>query len=135
MTYKPRSDFLHIMESRGYLQDCTDFKGLDEQLLKKTIPAYIGFDATADSLHVGSLIQIMILRWLQKTGHKPITLMGGGTTKIGDPSGKDQSRKLLTTDEINQNISGIRTVFNKYLKFGDGKTDAIQPNNLSLIHI
>ena len=129
MTYKPRSDFLHIMESRGYLQDCTDLKGLDEQLLKKTIPAYIGFDATADSLHVGSLIQIMILRWLQKTGHKPITLMGGGTTKIGDPSGKDQSRKLLTTDEINQNISGIRTVFNKYLKFGDGKTDAIQPNN------
>ena len=96
MTYKPRSDFLHIMESRGYLQDCTDLKGLDEQLLKKTIPAYIGFDATADSLHVGSLIQIMILRWLQKTGHKPITLMGGGTTKIGDPSGKDQSRKLLS---------------------------------------
>ena len=82
-----------------------------------------------DSLHVGSLIQIMILRWLQKTGHKPITLMGGGTTKIGDPSGKDQSRKLLTTDEINQNISGIRKVFNKYLEFGDRKIDAIQPNN------
>jgi tyrosyl-tRNA synthetase len=129
MTYKPRSDFLHIMESRGYLQDCTDLEGLDKRLLKKTIPAYIGFDATADSLHVGSLIQIMILRWLQKTGHKPITLMGGGTTKIGDPSGKDQSRKLLTTSEIDQNISGIRTVFDKYLKFGDGKTDAIQPNN------
>ena len=129
MTYKPRSDFLHIMQSRGYLQDCSDFEGLDQALSKKTVSAYIGFDATANSLHVGSLIQIMILRWLQKTGHKPITLMGGGTTKIGDPSGKDQSRQLLSSNEINENIVGIRKVFDKYLQFGIGKTDAVQPNN------
>lgn len=129
MTYKPRSDFLHIMQSRGYLQDCSDFEGLDQALSKKTVSAYIGFDATANSLHVGSLIQIMILRWLQKTGHKPITLMGGGTTKIGDPSGKDQSRQLLSSNEINENIVGIRKVFDKYLQFGIEKTDAVQPNN------
>lgn len=129
MTYKPKSEFLHVMQSRGFLQDCTDLEGLDEALLSGVVPAYIGFDATADSLHVGSLIQIMILRWLQKTGHKPITLMGGGTTKIGDPSGKDEARQLLTTDKINENIAGIRKVFDKYLSFGDGPTDAIQPNN------
>ena len=104
MPFKPRSDFLHIMNSRGFLQDCSDLEGLDERMKKETISAYIGFDATADSLHVGSLIQIMMLRWLQKTGHRPIALMGGGTTKIGDPSGKDQSRQLLTSDEIQQNI-------------------------------
>ncbi len=129
MSFKPRSDFLHIMNSRGFLQDCSDLEGLDERMKKETISAYIGFDATADSLHVGSLIQIMMLRWLQKTGHRPITLMGGGTTKIGDPSGKDQSRQLLTSEEIQQNIIGIRQVFDKYLKFGDGSSDAIQPNN------
>jgi tyrosyl-tRNA synthetase len=117
------------MQSRGYLQDCSDFEGLDQALRKKTISAYIGFDATANSLHVGSLIQIMILRWLQQTGHKPITLMGGGTTKIGDPSGKDQSRQLLSSNEINENIVGIRKVFDKYLQFGMEKTDAVQPNN------
>ena len=129
MPFKPRSDFLHIMNSRGFLQDCSDLEGLDERMKKETISAYIGFDATADSLHVGSLIQIMMLRWLQKTGHRPITLMGGGTTKIGDPSGKDQSRQLLTSDEIQQNIIGIRQVFDKYIKFGEGSSDAIQPNN------
>ena len=129
MPYKPRSDFLHIMNSRGFLQDCSDLEGLDELMKKGIISAYIGFDATADSLHVGSLIQIMMLRWLQKTGHKPIALMGGGTTKIGDPSGKDQSRQLLTADEIQQNIIGIRKVFDKYIKFGGGASDAIQPNN------
>jgi tyrosyl-tRNA synthetase len=117
------------MQSRGYLQDCSDFEGLDQALRKKTVSAYIGFDATANSLHVGSLIQIMILRWLQQTGHKPITLMGGGTTKIGDPSGKDQSRQLLSSNEINENIVGIRKVFDKYLQFGMEKTDAVQPNN------
>ena len=129
MSFKPRSDFLHIMNSRGFLQDCSDLEGLDERMKKETISAYIGFDATADSLHVGSLIQIMMLRWLQKTGHRPIALMGGGTTKIGDPSGKDQSRQLLTSDEIQQNIIGIRQVFDKYIKFGEGFSDAIQPNN------
>ncbi len=129
MTYKPKSEFLHVMQTRGFLQDCTDLEGLDERLLEGVLPAYIGFDATADSLHVGSLIQIMMLRWLQKTGHKPITLMGGGTTKIGDPSGKDEARQLLTTDQINENIAGIRKVFTKYLSFGNAATDAIQPNN------
>ena len=129
MPYKPRSDFMHIMNSRGFLQDCSDLEGLDEEMKKGAISAYIGFDATADSLHVGSLIQIMMLRWLQKTGNKPIALMGGGTTKIGDPSGKDQSRQLLTSNEIQQNIMGIRKVFDKYIKFGSGPLDAIQPNN------
>jgi tyrosyl-tRNA synthetase len=129
MTYKPKSEFLHVMQTRGFLQDCTDLEGLDNRLLEGVVPAYIGFDATADSLHVGSLIQIMMLRWLQKTGHKPVTLMGGGTTKIGDPSGKDESRQLLTSEKINENIAGIRKVFTKYLAFGDGPTDAVQPNN------
>ena len=117
------------MQSRGFLQDCTDLEGLDERLIKGVLPAYIGFDATADSLHVGSLIQIMMLRWLQATGHQPVTLMGGGTTKIGDPSGKEESRKMLTSEQINENIRGIFKVFEKYLKFGDGTTDAVQPNN------
>lgn len=129
MTYKPKSTFLIEMETRGFLQDCTDLQGLDERLLQGNMPAYIGFDATADSLHIGSLIQIMMLRWLQKTGHKPLTLMGGGTTKIGDPSGKDESRQLITTDLINQNISGIQKVFAKYLTFGDGANDAMMINN------
>lgn len=117
------------MQSRGFLQDCTDLEGLDERLLEGVLPAYIGFDATADSLHVGSLIQIMMLRWLQKTGHKPVTLMGGGTTKIGDPSGKDESRQMMTPERINDNVGGIFKVFEKYLDFGDGPTDAVQPNN------
>ncbi len=129
MTYKPKSEFLHVMQSRGFMSDCTDLEALDEALIAGVVPGYIGFDATADSLHVGSLIQIMMLRWLQKTGHKPITLMGGGTTKIGDPSGKDESRPQLTTGKINENIAGIRKVFSKYLEFGDSPTDAIQPNN------
>ncbi len=117
------------MQSRGFMSDCTDLEALDEALIAGVVPGYIGFDATADSLHVGSLIQIMMLRWLQKTGHKPITLMGGGTTKIGDPSGKDESRPQLTTEKINENIAGIRKVFSKYLSFGDSPTDAVQPNN------
>lgn len=131
MTYKPKSDFLHEMQTRGFLSDCTDMEGLDEALIAGVVPAYIGFDATADSLHVGSLIQIMMLRWLQKTGHKPIALMGGGTTRIGDPSGKDEARQLLTDDKIAENILGIRKVFDKYLTFGDGATEALQENNAS----
>ena len=129
MTYNPKSEFLQEMLTRGFLQDCTDLQGLDEKLLEGCMPAYIGFDATADSLHIGSLIQIMMLRWLQKTGHKPMPLMGGGTTKIGDPSGKDESRQLITTDTINSNISGIQKVFEKYLTFGVNRTDAKIINN------
>ncbi|SOH93496.1 tyrosyl-tRNA synthetase [Monaibacterium marinum] len=129
MTYQPKSDFLRTMVERGFLQDCTDFEGLDEALLTGVVPGYIGFDCTADSLHVGHLTQIMMLRWLQKTGHKPITLMGGGTTKIGDPSGKDEARQLLTTEQINDNMAGIRHVFERFLTFGDGAQDAVQPNN------
>lgn len=119
MTYKPKSEFLNQMLTRGFLQDCTDLEGLDDRLLKGSVTAYIGFDATAESLHVGSLIQIMMLRWWQKTGNRPITLMGGGTTRIGDPSGKDESRLLITTDLINKNIAGIKQVFAKYLEYND----------------
>lgn len=129
MIYKPKSEFLHVMQTRGFLSDCTDMEGLDDALMSGIVPAYIGFDATADSLHVGSLIQIMMLRWLQKTGHKPIALMGGGTTKIGDPSGKDESRQLLDNAAINANIVGIRKVFDNYLTFGEGENDAMQVNN------
>jgi tyrosyl-tRNA synthetase len=125
----PRSAFLEAMVSRGFLHQCTDLEGLDAAASAGTIAAYIGFDCTADSLHVGSLVQIMALRWLQKTGHKPIVLMGGGTTKIGDPSGKDETRKLLDDDAIARNMAGIRRIFDKYLAFGEGPTDAIMPNN------
>ena len=129
MTYHPKSDFIAIMMERGFLADCTDYQGLDEALIKGVVPGYIGFDATAKSLHVGSLIQIMMLRWLQKTGHKPITLMGGGTTKVGDPSFRSDERPLLTPDQIDSNISGIQQVFAKYLDYGNGATDALMINN------
>ncbi|QTN35549.1 tyrosine--tRNA ligase [Cognatishimia activa] len=129
MTYHPKSDFIAVMMERGFLADCTDYQGLDEALIKGVVPGYIGFDATAKSLHVGSLIQIMMLRWLQKTGHKPITLMGGGTTKVGDPSFRADERPLLTEDQINDNISGIQQVFAKYIDYGDGETDALMLNN------
>ena len=129
MTYTPKSDFLRILTERGFVQDCTDYQGLDERLLSGVVPAYIGFDCTATSLHVGSLVQIMMLRWLQKTGHKPVTLMGGGTTRIGDPSGKDEARQLLTDEKIAANMEGIKAVFAKYLDYGEGETDAIMPNN------
>ena len=129
MTAQPKSDFLRVMQERGFLADCTDMEGLDEALMAGTVPGYIGFDATAPSLHVGSLIQIMMLRWLQRTGHKPIALMGGGTTKIGDPSGKDEARQLLTPEKIDENLAGIRKVFDRYLDFGDGPSGAVMPNN------
>jgi tyrosyl-tRNA synthetase len=124
-----KSDFLRTLEERGFVHQISDAAALDAKCLAGPITAYIGFDCTADSLHVGSLVQIMLLRWLQKTGHKPIVLMGGGTTKVGDPSGKDESRQLLTDAQINANMAGIRSVFAKYLKFGDGRTDAIMANN------
>lgn len=127
--FTPKSDFLKNMIDRGYLHQCTDLTALDKKLSKGIVPAYIGFDCTAASLHVGSLVQIMMLRMLQKAGHKPIVLMGGGTTRIGDPTGRDESRKMLTDEDINTNMAGIRTVFEKYLTFGDGPTDAIMVNN------
>lgn len=129
MTYHPKSDFLRVMIERGFLADCTDYQGLDEALRKGGMPGYIGFDATASSLHVGSLIQIMMLRWLQKTGNKPLVLMGGGTTKVGDPSFRAEERPLLTEDQIDANIAGIKKVFQSYVTFGEGATDALMLNN------
>jgi len=123
------SDLLNLLASRGYIHQSTDAEGLDALASKQVVPGYIGFDATAPSLHVGSLVQIMLLRRLQQAGHKPIVVMGGGTTKIGDPSGKDESRKLLTTESINANIASIRTIFDRLLTFGDGPTDAVMVNN------
>ena len=129
MTFTPKSDFLQIMLERGFVADCTDYDGLDEALCKEGMPAYIGFDATASSLHVGSLIQIMMLRWLQKTGGRPITLMGGGTTKVGDPSFRADERPLLTPDMIDQNIAGIKKVFSAYLDYNDAPNGAMMINN------
>jgi tyrosyl-tRNA synthetase len=129
MHYHPKSDFMRVMFERGFVADCTDYQALDEALVKGVVPAYIGYDATAPSLHVGHLMNIMVLRWLQKTGHKPITLMGGGTTKVGDPSFRSEERPLLTPDAIDRNIAGLRQVFARYLSYGDGATDAIMLNN------
>jgi tyrosyl-tRNA synthetase len=129
MTYKPKSEFLHVMQARGFMQDCTDLEGLDEALNKGVVTAYIGYDATAKSLHVGHLLNIMMLRWLQKTGHKPITLMGGGTTKVGDPSFRADERPLLGPKEIDANIDCMNQVFAKYLNYGDSPTDALMLNN------
>lgn len=129
MTYHPKSDFMRVMIERGFLADCTDYQALDEAFLEGIVPGYIGFDATAKSLHVGSLIQIMMLRWLQKCGGKPIVLMGGGTTKIGDPSFRADERPLLTDEQIDANIAGIKRAFAPYVTFGDGPGDAIMVNN------
>ncbi|MEQ8252084.1 MAG: tyrosine--tRNA ligase [Oceanibaculum nanhaiense] len=129
-TTSPKSDFLRTIVERGYMHQCTDLDALDGEMAKGTpVPAYIGFDATADSLHVGSLVQIMMLRQLQKTGHKPVVLMGGGTSRIGDPSFRDEARKLLSDADIQRNLDGIKRVFGKYLTFGDGPTDAVMVNN------
>ncbi len=124
-----KSELIATLTSRGFLHQCTDLEGLDAKAAAGPIAAYIGFDATADSLHVGSLVQIMMLRWIQKTGHRPMPLMGGGTTKIGDPSGRDESRKLLDDAMIAQNIAGIRRCFDRFLTFGNGPTDAVMLNN------
>ena len=129
MTYHPKSEFMSVMIERGFLADCTDYQGLDDALVKGVVPTYIGYDATAKSLHVGHLLNIMMLRWLQKTGHKPITLMGGGTTKVGDPSFRADERPLLTAEAIDANIDGMKQVFAKYLTYGDGPTDALMLNN------
>jgi tyrosyl-tRNA synthetase len=127
--FKPRSDFLRVLIERGYVHQCSDLAGLDAKALNGSLVAYIGFDCTAPSLHVGSLLQIMMLRWLQQTGGKPLALMGGGTTMVGDPSGKDESRKLLSVEQIEANKAGIRKVFDRFITFGDGARDAAMPDN------
>jgi tyrosyl-tRNA synthetase len=130
MTKKYKSEFLNVMEERGFINQGSDLEGLDAKLMEGVQSAYIGFDATAKSLHVGNLINIMMLKWFQVTGHKPITLMGGGTSKIGDPSFKDEQRKLMTDDMIEENMDHIRrTCFNQFLAYGDGATDAMMVNN------
>ena len=126
---EPRSEFLRTLAARGYLRQCTDLEALDRAADAGRITAYIGFDATADSLHVGSLVQIMLLRRLQQAGHKPIVLLGGGTTRIGDPSGRDASRQLLADEIIEKNKAGIKGVFESFLKFGDGPSDAMMVDN------
>src|SRR5271165_6116488 len=135
-TYK--SDFLNVLATRGFIHQISEPEAFDALARSSTITGYIGFDCTAPSLHVGSLLPIMLLYWLQQTGHRPIALMGGGTTRVGDPSGKDQSRRLLSDDDINENLKGIRAIFSRFLRFGDtpGKTsrhdasnDAIMANN------
>ena len=126
---KYKSDFLHILKERGFIHQCTDDAGLDQLLASETVHAYGGFDCTAPSLHVGSLIQIMVMRWLQKCGHKPIILIGGGTTQVGDPSGKDEARQLLTIEEIDRNAASIQSTLEQFLSFGEGSRDAILVNN------
>lgn len=124
-----KSDFLSIMEERGFIHQCSDAEGLDTRLSKEMMTAYVGFDCTATSLHVGNLISIMMLHWFQATGHKPIALMGGGTTQVGDPSGKDESRQLLTLDKINENKASIKVAFDRLLDFGEGGNKAIMDDN------
>jgi tyrosyl-tRNA synthetase len=124
-----KSELLRLLDERGYIHQLTDAEGLDALAQRQVVPGYIGFDATAPSLHVGSLVQIMLLRRLQQTGHKPVVLMGGGTTRIGDPTGRDESRKMLSNETIDANIASIRTVFERFLAFGDGPTDAVMVNN------
>ncbi len=124
-----KSEFLNTLATRGFIHQCSDNEGLDALALAQKLVAYIGFDCTASSLHVGSLVQIMLLHWLQATGNKPIVLMGGGTTRVGDPSGRDESRKILSLDDIENNKRGIQQVFDKFLKFGVGATDAMMVDN------
>jgi tyrosyl-tRNA synthetase len=124
-----KSDFLHVLASRGFIHQVSEPEALDTRARNGKITAYIGFDCTAASLHIGSLLPIMMLYWMQQTGHRPIALMGGGTTRVGDPSGKDESRKILTDQDINNNLTGIRGVFEKFLTFGSGPGDAIMANN------
>ncbi len=127
--FKPSSDFMQTMIERGYVHQCSDFAGLDQLAAKGEVVAYVGYDCTAPSLHVGSLISIMMLHWLQATGNKPIALMGGGTTRVGDPSGKDETRKILTIEDIEANKAGIQKIFSSLIEFGDGPGDAIMADN------
>ncbi|MGN6622126.1 MAG: tyrosine--tRNA ligase [Sphingomonas sp.] len=123
------SDLLRLLDERGYIHQLTDAAGLDALAAKQVVPAYVGFDATAPSFHVGNLVSIMLLRRVQQAGHKPIVIIGGGTTKVGDPSGKDEVRKLLDAEGIAANIASLRTTFERFLTFGDGPTDAVIVNN------
>ena len=125
----PRSDLLRTLQDRGYVHQCTDLEGLDSLAAEGVVTAYVGYDATADSLHVGHLVSIMMLRWMQKCGHTPIALMGGGTTKVGDPSGKDESRQLLDDAQIASNIASIRRSFENFLDFGKSDNAALMVNN------
>src|SRR5579875_3573936 len=125
----PKSDFLREAEERGFVFQCTDPEGLDAALREGRVSGYIGFDCTADSLHVGSLVQIMLLRLLQRHGHRPVVLLGGGTTRIGDPSGKEESRQLLTDEQIAANMTGIRRVFDRFIRFGEVGSEALLANN------
>jgi len=127
--FAPKSEFLQVLQSRGFIHQCTDLEALDKAACEGVVTAYVGYDCTADSLHIGHLISIMMLRWLQKTGHRPITLMGGGTTKVGDPTDKDKQRPLLTDAQIAANMASIKTAFGKFLTFGDQAHDAIMVNN------
>jgi tyrosyl-tRNA synthetase len=129
MIHRPRSDFLAVLTERGFVQDCTDLAGLDAALAAGPVTAYVGYDATAPSLHVGHLVNVMMLRWLQRTGHRPITLMGGGTSKVGDPSFRDDERPLLSPESIARNVATIRDVFDRYLVYGDGPTGAAMLDN------
>ncbi|SDF02719.1 tyrosine--tRNA ligase [Rhodobacter capsulatus] len=129
MTYHPKSEFLRVIIERGFLADCTDLQELDAALAGGMVTCYIGYDATAASLHVGHLLNIMLLRWFQKTGHKPITLMGGGTTKVGDPSFRSEERPLLTPERIDENIAGMQRVFARYLDYKDDGNGALMRNN------
>jgi len=124
-----KSDFLNVLQSRGFIHQISDPGSLDALAARGELTAYIGFDCTAPSLHVGSMVQIMCLYWLQKTGNRPIALMGGGTTRVGDPSGKDETRKILSIEDIERNKEGIKQVFSRFLKFGNGKHDALMPDN------
>ena len=124
-----KSDFLNVLQARGFIHQISDPESLDALAARRELTAYIGFDCTAPSLHVGSMVQIMCLYWLQQTGNKPIALMGGGTTRVGDPSGKDETRKILSIEDIEQNKEGIKQVFSRFLEFGDGKHDAVMPDN------
>ena len=127
MAYK--SDFLNVLDERGFIHQCSDFDGLDALAAKREVIGYVGYDCTAPSLHIGNFLSMMMLHWLQETGNKPITLMGGGTTMVGDPSGKDETRAIRTLEEIEANKASIKGVFNKVLRFGDGSTDAIMVDN------
>ncbi len=124
-----KSDFLQVMIERGFFHQCSDLEGLDEKLCTEIVSAYLGFDLTAKSFHVGNLVQIMRLYWLQQTGHRPIALLGGGTTRVGDPSGKDETRQLLSQQQIAQNLESMKRTFTRFLRFGDGPRDAVLVNN------
>jgi tyrosyl-tRNA synthetase len=128
-TFKPKSDFIRVMQERGYIHQCSDVEDLDKLAAEGVVTAYVGYDATATSLHIGNLISLMMLRRLQQAGHRPIVVMGGGTTKVGDPSGKDTQRQMLTEDRIAANIASIKTVFDRFLSFGFGAADALMVDN------